>query len=106
MTIKERSLLEKPVLFVQEGENMWPYQRRYTDSGLPYYSPPVEKNNSEETKILEVLFIPISNEDFDNDKENYFGKSRDLLGREIRNLPLRLGFLSLVLIAQLSLLKL
>jgi len=72
MTIKERSLLEKPVLFVQEGENMWPYQRRYTDSGLPYYSPPVEKNNSEETKILEVLFIPISNEDFDNDKENYF----------------------------------
>jgi len=74
VSIRERDLFEKPILFVIEDEKTWPCQRAYTVSGLPFYTIPSEKNTHEERNIREVLFLPISNEDFEtNDKDYFFG---------------------------------
>ena len=82
MNTVERDLLEKPILFVNEDDNVWPYHRGYTISGLPFYNPPMEKNGNEEVQLYEVLFLPILKNDFETNKEDYFFGFRYLFSRD------------------------
>jgi len=79
MKAVERDLVDKPILFVTEGDRTFPYKRGFSLSGLPYYTPPLEKNVKDGYRLDEVLFLPISNREFKTNKDKYFFGFRYLI---------------------------
>ena len=75
----ERDLVEKPILFVTEDSKEYAYNRSFTASGLPFYTPPPEKNCGDGYRLHEFIFLPISNSDFKNVKDKYFFGFRYLI---------------------------
>ena len=79
ITPKDRDLLEIPMLFVEEFGKTNMYFRVYTLNGLPHYVPNKDKNKLPEIKIEEALLLPITNDEFKNNKTDYFFGYRMLL---------------------------
>ena len=79
--VRERDLLEKPILFVTEGEDIYPYSCGYTKSGLPFYVASEEKNQTLNTNIDEILFLPITMDEFNNNTEDLFFGFRILINK-------------------------
>lgn len=70
----ERDLVDLEHLFVKELDKIYVYQRVYTSSMIPTYIPPPDKHiENDEFKTNEALFIPISDEDFKNQTDYFFG---------------------------------
>lgn len=67
-----KNIMEKPRIFVHEGDNQFPYICNYSIEGVPYYVPPINKYPQKEFTLSEYLFLPISNDDFDNNKKDMF----------------------------------
>jgi hypothetical protein len=74
----ENSLLELPLLLIEENEKSFFYSRGYTKSGLPYYIPPNDKNTGIHA-MDEVLFLPITLGEFRNNNDDYFFGYRFLI---------------------------
>jgi len=71
--IIERDIVEKPVLFVNEDNESYAYSRGYTNSGLPFYTPPKDKNITDgQLLVEEVVFLPITNSQFAENRRDYF----------------------------------
>jgi len=84
--IVERDIVEKPIIFVDENNQSYAYSRGYTNSGLPYYTPPENKNTADgETLIEEIIFLPISNKEFIENKQDYFFGFRFLIQKTINS---------------------
>ena len=80
MNVKELDLLDKSILYVTENEKTFSYARGYTTAGMPVYTPPDGKNTGE-VKLDEVIFLPITNEEFKTNTEDYFFGFRFLLSK-------------------------
>lgn len=79
MHVSERDLLEIPVVFVDDGERRYSYNRGYTTSGIPFYGAPSEKHNTTENSIEEFFFLPITNREFMTNTEDLFYGYRFIL---------------------------
>ena len=64
---------------IVENGKQYAFGRGYTWSGLPYYIPPPDKNTAGGYQLEEILFLPISNVDFRENKDRFFFGYRYLI---------------------------
>lgn len=102
----QQFMLAKPHLRVRESDKVWTYTRAFSNSGLPYYvAPPEREGLHKNLYINEPIFLPISTREFMTNREDYFYGYRFLfatpgyttIGLPLNGLPSPLTYVQLSL---------